>query len=797
MRVVVSGGLKTKSLVNDLSSAFDVGTVEFTHENNLDNLKDLLSRGDYFDRALVMEQSWTYDEEDADNEILLRNRLNEFSDFALSRLENCEFVFIATTVERAKMISEETLLLSERLVVILKQPRYSLGTFKIWIKGSLPELLRIHGFNYEYQVKKEQSSRESEIDTGFDWGETSGDVIDTAKEVEIFDKPEEIEDKPDNLSVSDNLESELDDDDEYASRFCGNPLEDSEGQFTWDKSEDDTGWGSDGDDGWESEEPAGLDEAGSSESSDWGRDDPFSDNSLNEDGNIFGEGGTDWGSDGEGGTDWGCEETGSSFGGGDTGWEADTPENSSGAVDIKWGSEGEEAYDPFGDTRLNDGDSFEEGESLFDTDDTQGTHGESEDGLFKFDESNEINDESNSEEPLSPDLFDYVDDVAPNEEIPVIEEEEDIPNEHIDLTKEEEDTSDASDLFSDDSVPNAVERKEEVVSNLFNSENEQKITEEAKKQKGIFRGIKGIGMKRRRDFTYSMNNAKMDNATELRNLLNTFRGRGSTLVVTGTSESGKSVIAGNLGSLLNKMGYTVLIVDCDTIKRSQVYLNLDAYEAVHNIDTEMSGLKLAVNSLNTEIGRYAAIARQGLNILSAGLAADADDIEHIINLDKFTNFIYAARASYNFIIFDIDFRKLVGPINELVLSSDNIVITTKPNTKSTVELMVNMSNIDDMSVREAMFLRGDIVFSHVNSSLDSIYGYKVNSLETIPNILDQIVVDLIGGPGDYSFNKMRVAGSIQYSSNFDKFWMNRNYASDTVDGEEIFMRLLSSIMLKH
>lgn len=910
MRVLVSGGLKTRGLANEIAKAFEVGTVEFTQENNIDKLKDFISRGDFFDRAIVMEQSWTYDGSEL-NETVLRNRLSDFTELALNKFENGEFVFVATSIEKAKIICEETLLLGDRIVAIVKAAPYTRGTFKPMIKESLIELKRIQGFNYEAQIAKEEAEKAKlkadSYDSDLDWDDNPGSIIDTTSDLEVSIEPEkqiEENDTDKQIKISNNLEDELDnDEDDFMNRFCNTSFEDDtniEGNFskTSDGLADDNSFNplptSDTAD-WDStdfgSEPGEFSEFGDSTSefgdfsdtefgesaNDFGEIDAFGDTSTDfgdfegdfeesandfegdtnnfgefeDSDNSFGESNTDFGgfaSDfGESNTEFGdfgdSEEDFGEFGIESSSFETSAGETEFG-TEADFGEFGEESswgdgssdFGTFDDNTSKSvgieentfGDSIEEFKGFID-DDKSSFNAEFTPNIekpqIKADLSKKtihepvervFNTKNDIETMESTTLFDENDFGTESEKDPFSEEF----NNQVDMfgvatentsnaSNVECQNNEASELFSDEIDSNQLEKANDSViqsssKKLFGKNNKANVEEtqpivqnSGNLQRGIFKGIKGKGMKRRKDFTYDMNNNQLSKDAELQNLLNTFRGRGSTIVVTGTSESGKSMLVGNLANMINKMGYTVLIVDCDTVKRSQAYLNLDVYEAIHNIDTEINSLRLTVNSLNAEIGRYAAIARQGLNILSTGLAADAEEVEKVVALNKVTNFIYAARASYNFILFDIDFRKLVGPLSELVLSSDNIVITSKPTTKSIMELMVDMSNIDDVSVREAMFTRGDLIFSHVNNNIDSICGYKVKNLYSILNILDQIVINLIGGPGDYSFSKMRIAGQIQYSEEFDKFWMSKNYASDTQDGEAIYMELLRSIMLKH
>ena len=78
MKVLISGGIKTKNIVESLENNFLSG-VEFEIVNNIEDIYRVFSNGGYFDRAIIIENSWTHDNKDIYNEKLLRERINKFS----------------------------------------------------------------------------------------------------------------------------------------------------------------------------------------------------------------------------------------------------------------------------------------------------------------------------------------------------------------------------------------------------------------------------------------------------------------------------------------------------------------------------------------------------------------------------------------------------------------------------------------------------------------------------------------------------------------------------------------------
>ena len=126
MKVLISGGIKTKNIVESLEKKFSSSGVEFEIVNNIEDIYRVFSNGGYFDRAIIIENSWTHDNKDIYNEKLLRERINKFSSLVepvLSDDVNC--IFIARTSGMAELVSEETVDIFSYSVIIENENRFS------------------------------------------------------------------------------------------------------------------------------------------------------------------------------------------------------------------------------------------------------------------------------------------------------------------------------------------------------------------------------------------------------------------------------------------------------------------------------------------------------------------------------------------------------------------------------------------------------------------------------------------------------------------------------------------------
>lgn len=286
-------------------------------------------------------------------------------------------------------------------------------------------------------------------------------------------------------------------------------------------------------------------------------------------------------------------------------------------------------------------------------------------------------------------------------------------------------------------------------------------------------------------------------ADALITLLNTFKNRGSSLVVTGGPASGKSLLAFNIANVVAKLGYQCLLVDFDLFGRTQAYLSKEAYEAVHSGDTAKTNLLAAINSSHGKIGRYVDIISPGFHILTNGLAGDVIKPEQFSDKQKVIRFDNTAKSSYNFIVYDMPFEFVDGLCSDIVLNADNVVITIDASTWGVMQALLLMGNVDNMEVQEALFCRSQVCFTKVRESINKVLGRQVKDVYNILRLMDTIIVDLLGIEPEFLFSDIRVCGVIPYNEQLENLWFGRKQYSDISEGYDFTLRLLESILLKH
>lgn len=129
MKVIISGGIKTENIVNGINKRFTSGGVDFIVVPFIEDIDDIYQRGEYFDKAIIIEHCWNHDFED-DDETVIRTRVNNFANSSAARgLQNVSYVFLTQDYDTASKIYEEILPIQQSSVVIVKEPRYSVTFF--------------------------------------------------------------------------------------------------------------------------------------------------------------------------------------------------------------------------------------------------------------------------------------------------------------------------------------------------------------------------------------------------------------------------------------------------------------------------------------------------------------------------------------------------------------------------------------------------------------------------------------------------------------------------------------------
>jgi dentin sialophosphoprotein (fragment) len=398
---------------------------------------------------------------------------------------------------------------------------------------------------------------------------------------------------------------------------------------------------------------------------------------------------------------------------------------------------------------------------------------ESEDDSIEVSEDDNYEDENS----IANDLFD-IDDTS---------NEEDSTDEMFEVDTEETN----SDSFEDAEEQETENASTEDVNNISSNNSN---TSAPNKRRGLFGRVKENRPKQNQQATQSQ--AGFNKLDELRKMLDTYNRRGHCMVVSGASNSGSTTLAGNIANVVASLGYTVAIVDFDLSKRGQTYLSRDAFLAVNSGDNYSETLVKVINNKNSNISANSAIVKAGLNLFGTNVEEDTPDISKVVkSQDKLRDFIYNLKSIYNFIVFDCPLDYLETHLAELEIGADSLVLNVEPTNKSLLEFTMKLVNISDYRISRDIFNRAKIVVNKSNSSSGKVLGKKYSNYLNMMSLLDQHIYDVTGHETGGMFTRLRVVSSLPVIANLDGYIYNRGYFSDTREGKEMYLKVLSDILI--
>jgi Mrp family chromosome partitioning ATPase len=124
MRVLLSCGAKTDNILTSIERKFQASGDEFLVVNFITDIDAVYSKGDYFDKAIITEQSITKEYQITDEDEI-RARINRFAQDMKLRNKKVTFTFLVKTENIANMIQEEYLPIARESAIVVKEPPYA------------------------------------------------------------------------------------------------------------------------------------------------------------------------------------------------------------------------------------------------------------------------------------------------------------------------------------------------------------------------------------------------------------------------------------------------------------------------------------------------------------------------------------------------------------------------------------------------------------------------------------------------------------------------------------------------
>lgn len=753
MRILLSGGIKTQNILKGIEKKFEASGDDFLVVEYLDDIQEIFGRGDYFDKALITEQSITR-EGDITDELEIRDRINKFAINMNSLPKKHDFVFLTSTEDMATIVHEEILPIIEHSIVILKQPKYAVSFFVEILVTDVKQLTADYVFTPSLVIPDDL---ESDITEGI------LDSFETEEESNIKLAPEDFDSELfgglDTLGTESEVTSELD------GNFGNNlDLSVTEDDIPIEETNDieETEEEEIPDDDIEIYSPEESNILDKDEQIDLFNSEPVK--QSNELPNYLQKVPVQPDMQEEDDEDFNNQDTGFIPGFDD----AQTyDENNLSLID-------NDMYSPDDNKQFDMSSTQEDFNGDYDENNFANGFGAE---LYNT-PSNEQQDFGQYNQELGFNTDDY-------------DTEEDIDSEYqrqmSDNMYNQDNQSgfNPQDYVEDDNSP-------ELPQNMQNNTQIQPVQQPTGK-KGLFGKLRGGQQNLPAQASMQQNISDVtssSNVDRVRNVLQPFGARGNSILVTGCGGCGTSTISYNLANILSQLGFNVLLVDMDMEHKAQSYISKANYDSM---DPDGSNLMSAVNSSNG-INTYISVVKTGFHLLTMGLGADVAPINELLHKEKINRFFNLSKTSHNFIIYDVPFDTCVGYLSDITYMADNIVLVTDASNWGVTKTMLSMCNIVSDDMQEIMFKRAQLVFNKYRN-LNRVLGNKVRTCYDITKVMDKKVLELIGEDTGLHFEEMHISGIINDDPDFENGWFEDVQYSDTKKGQSIFLDLIEKIIM--
>lgn len=807
MRVLLSGGKKTYNIIDGIRKKFTTSGDDFVVIEYLDDIMDMFARGDYFDKAVIIEQSITRDGAITD-EMQIRQRINNFSMDIAKKVNKGNFVFLSQDQDISGMIYDEILPIANESAVVFMKPPYKATFFADLIVKEAADLPKEWVYEPEMMVPDvddfglNDETVETELDTddmdlGMELPEMpTSDVFDG----DMYGNGDDIGRINDDLGINQGIEA--------TNTGVPDDLEDMLGNTdlydTNDSFEDAAGFGSNFEGSFDTEL--------NSEQDSWESDEQ-----------TYSNGGINFSQDEAIETDFMepikqsealpdyTEQPNTSFIPGFDDVSDDFSDMYNGEAQSSGFEQSDDMYtdanqgfdgDMYGDTEQN------LGNDMYGDSQGQGfggdMYGDTEQSAYE--NQGTFNDDMYENVQTDNGMQGFGGDMYGSEQQDEYQSamENDMYGNPAGFDQQSYDqaammaaaAAGATAMASADlhrQVPQQtmqVQKKKGLRGLFGKSQNNQAQYQNMTNQLNTAQPVQTW----QQDSQAMVNSGNKSGRVDINNIkqqLRPFASRGNSIVVTGCGGCGTSTVAYNLANIINQLGYTVLLVDMDTEGRTQSYISKTNYESM---EPDGANLMSAVNSSNG-ISAQEAIVKQGFHLLTMGLGTDTAPVNELLHKEKISRFVNLAKTSHNFVIYDIPFNSATGFLSEITYMTDNLVLVADASNWGVTKLMLNVCNISLDDMQDTIFSRAQLVFNRYRN-LTKLLGKKVRTGVDITRVIDMKVQELIGEDPGFHFEDLHIAGIVNDDPDIENGWFDNIQYSDTNKGQAIFLELLEHIVLK-
>lgn len=293
------------------------------------------------------------------------------------------------------------------------------------------------------------------------------------------------------------------------------------------------------------------------------------------------------------------------------------------------------------------------------------------------------------------------------------------------------------------------------------------------------------------DSTSKEDNADVKNATLKGEVLRTLKSICSKkccqIVVTGEKGVGKSTVAMNIGGVLAKNKFRVLVVDMDGESRGGSYMLNDVIESIALDDSTMRSLfNSGLNSGNKPV-----TVRKNFSISTCGLSSDTFVTNDTFNATNVARTHNQLSKYFDFVIYDIPIEACVGKLSSFV-STSYLLYCVDASNYGFMEFLLRLGNLEETAISSTILESGILVPCKARG-YKRVSNINCNSTKSAMHNLQRVANELVGGECELDFESMDYAREIPFDKDLENYWGSNKLYSDSNKGYKIYSNLVADI----
>ena len=242
------------------------------------------------------------------------------------------------------------------------------------------------------------------------------------------------------------------------------------------------------------------------------------------------------------------------------------------------------------------------------------------------------------------------------------------------------------------------------------------------------------------------------------------------IMFVGTRNSGCTTTVYNVAKIIASRKKLVAYIDFDVYMHGGSYITKNNYEMINLLPRSSSSLNYLVENPD-DCYEYANVIYNNIHYFGIGILGEPSEFFKNIGIDYWYKLISRLSNKYDIIIADVPFMQVNGFAKGLAGTADKIYVNVEWSTKSFMEFMMYMGNIQDENDKSEIFNRAKLIINKYNEK-ESVFGCNKPKLKSgkfnVGIKLDDIISELLTSKGeeyDFEFKTVLPIYAVKYNSN--------------------------------